>query len=187
MCREDSESLASMGRVEGFLCDNWVVSEIRSMPSVTCCPCDREQENGHIGQDISKAFTSFHKQILPTSSLPSILIIYSSTHLYIILYIIYITYVYICHIHFELLQKSRILFVRETRGIYQLQVAIPCDLDPPRIKPSPATVCASLIVVLVFHHLEIIFPRLLTRIDNRMEKRPSRGVMTGRNGDASVF
>ena len=63
-----------------------------------------------------------------------------------------------------------------------LSVASGYSLRPwprwPRIKPSPATVCASLIVVLVFHHLEIIFPRLLTRIDDRMEKRP-RGVMTG--------
>lgn len=70
--REDSESLASMGRVEGFLCDNWVVSEIRSMPSVTCCPCDREQqENGHIGQDISKASGGLRRPM--TSQSPNVL------------------------------------------------------------------------------------------------------------------
>ena len=70
-----------------WVCDsNWVVSEIRSMPSVTCSPCDREQENGHIGQDISKAVTSFHKQILPTSTLYHQYL--SSTHIIIIIYII---------------------------------------------------------------------------------------------------
>jgi hypothetical protein len=190
--REDSESLASMGRVEGFLCDsNWVVSEIRSMPSVTCCPCDREQENGHIGQDISKAVTSFHKQILPTSTLYHQYL--SSTHIIIIIYIILYHTKYIIYTTYVI---STLTCFRNRESFCpgdsrNLSVASGYSLRPwprwPRIKPSPATVCASLIVVLVFHHLEIIFPRLLTRIDDRMEKRPSRGVMTGRDGDVSVF
>ena len=162
------------------------------MHSVTCCPCDREQqENGHIGQDISKAVTSFHKQILPTSTLYHQYL--SSTHIIIIIYIILYHTKYIIYITYVI---STLTCFRNRESFCpgdsrNLSVASGYSLRPwprwPRIKPSPVTVCASLIVVLVFHHLEIIFPRLLTRIDDRMEKRPSRGVMTGRDGDASVF
>ena len=113
---ENSKSWASYGFGSGFLCDsNWVVSEIRRMPSVTCCPCDREQqEDGHIGQEISKAFTSFHQEILPTSTN-----IYSSMNTYRD-NSSHLSYVIHCQFHFELLQKSRILLSGrrwETRGI----------------------------------------------------------------------
>ena len=105
---ENSKSWASYGFGSGFLCDsNWVVSEIRSMPSVTCCPCDREQqEDGHIGQEISKAFTSFHQEILPTSTN-----IYSSMNTYHLDDLQHnMSYIVdSCQFHFELLQKSRIL------------------------------------------------------------------------------
>ena len=121
---ENSKSWASYGFGSGFLCDsNWVVSEIRSLPSVTCCPCDREQqEDGHIGQEISKAFTSFHQEILPTSTN-----IYSSMNTYRD-NSSHLSYVMHCQFHFELLQKSRILLSGrrwETRGIEHLQVTDP--------------------------------------------------------------
>ena len=81
---ENSKSWASYGFGSGFLCDsNWVVSEI--------------------GQEISKAFTSFHQEILPTSTN-----IYSSMNTYRD-NSSHLSYVMHCQFHFELLQKSRIL------------------------------------------------------------------------------